>query len=75
VRHGDPLSPLLFNFVADCMTRMVVIAQENNRIIGLVSNLFPRGIAIMQYADNTIMCLEADVAQARYVKLLLYIFE
>jgi hypothetical protein len=75
VRQGDPLSPLLFNVVADCLPRMVVKAQENDRITGLVSNLIPRGIAIMQYDDDTIMCLEADVAQARYVKLLLYIFE
>jgi hypothetical protein len=38
VRQGDPLSPLLFNFVADCLTRMMVKAQENNMIVGLVSN-------------------------------------
>jgi hypothetical protein len=26
VRQGDPLSPLLFNFVVDCLTRMIVKA-------------------------------------------------
>jgi hypothetical protein len=71
VRQGDPLSPLLFNFVADCLTRMVVKAQENDKNVGLVSNLIPRGIAIVQYADDTILCLEADELQARYMKLLL----
>lgn len=30
VRQGDPLSPILFNFVADCLTRMVLKAQENH---------------------------------------------
>jgi hypothetical protein len=75
VRQGNPLSPLLFNFVADCLTRMVIKAQENTRITRLVNNLIPRGIAIMQYADDAILCIEADVAQARYAKLLLYIFE
>jgi hypothetical protein len=72
---GGPLVPLLFNFVADCLTRMVVRAQENNRVVGLVSNLIPKGIAIIQYADDTIMCLGADENQARYMKLLLYIYE
>jgi hypothetical protein len=27
VRQGDPLSPKLFNFAADCLTRMVIKAQ------------------------------------------------
>jgi hypothetical protein len=50
---------------------MVVKAQENDKNVGLVSNLIPRGIAIVQYADDTILCLEADELQARYMKLLL----
>jgi hypothetical protein len=54
---------------------MVVRAQENNRVVGLVSILIPKGIAIIQYADDTIMCLGADENQARYMKLLLYIYE
>jgi hypothetical protein len=48
VRQGDPLSPILFNLVADCLTRMVRNAQENGLIIGLVDNLVPKGIAILQ---------------------------
>jgi len=28
VRQGDPLSPILFNFVADCMARMVRKAKK-----------------------------------------------
>jgi hypothetical protein len=35
---------LLFNFVADCLTRMVIKAQSNDRITGLISNLIPKGL-------------------------------
>jgi hypothetical protein len=54
VRQGDPLSPILFNFVADCLTGLIHKAQENNLIIGLISHIIPKGVAILQYADDTI---------------------
>lgn len=55
VRQGDPLSPILFNFAAVCLTRMVHNAQVNGLVVGLAANLIPRGIAILQYADDTII--------------------
>lgn len=75
VRQGDPLSPILFNFVADCLTRMVLMAQNNGLITGLADNLIPNGVAILQYADDTILCLENNLEKARNVKLLLYMYE
>jgi hypothetical protein len=74
VRQGDPLCPLLFNFVADCLTRMVLKAQHNSPISSLIKNLIPMGATILQYTDDTIVCLEHDLEQARNMKLLLYIF-
>jgi hypothetical protein len=47
VRQGDPLSPLLFNLVVDSLTRMVVKAQHNNIVVGLIGHLIPNGIAIL----------------------------
>jgi hypothetical protein len=38
-------------------------------------HLIPNGVVILQYIDDTIMCLENDLKKARYVKLMLYIFE
>ena len=55
MRQGDPLSPILFNFVADCLTRMVYKAQRNGLITGLISHIIPNGVAILQYADDTIV--------------------
>jgi hypothetical protein len=66
---------LLLNFVADCLTRMILKAQQNNLVTGLIRHLIPNAIAILQYADDTIMCLEHDLEKARNVKLLLYMFE
>jgi hypothetical protein len=54
---------------------MVVRAQQNNLINGLINNLIPEGVAILQYADDTIICLEHNVEKARNMKLLLYMFE
>jgi hypothetical protein len=65
VRQGDPLSPILFNFAVDCLTRMVLVAQQNNLITGLIENMIPRGVAVLQYANDTIMCLEDNVEKAR----------
>lgn len=75
VRQGDPLSPILFNFVADCLTRMIHNAQRNGLVIGLANNLIPNGIAVLQYADDTILCLENNIDKARNMKLLFYLYE
>jgi hypothetical protein len=75
VRQGDPLSPLLFNIVADCLTRMILKAQNNNMLTGLVKYLIPKGVAVLQYADDTILCLEHNLTYTRHVRLLLYVFE
>ena len=75
VSQGDPLSPILFNFVADYLTRLVRQAQRIGLITGLASNLIHHGVAILQYADDTIVCLEENIDIARNMKLLLYIYE
>jgi hypothetical protein len=75
VRQGDPLSPILFNFIADELTRMVLKAQSNDKFCGLVDHIIDKGIAVLQYVDDTIICLKHDLEGARNLKLLLYLYE
>jgi hypothetical protein len=42
---------------------------------GLVGHLIPKGVVVLQYVDDPILCLEHNLAYARHVKLLLYVFE
>jgi len=75
VRKGDPLSPILFNFVADGLPRMIHKAQANNIFTGLVDHIIDRGVAMLQYVDDTIICLKHGIEGARNMEILLYMYE
>jgi len=75
VRQGDPLSPFLFNIAANTLAKMVNMAQGNDLIEGLVPEYVHKGVAILQYADDTIICLKESLDNARNMKLLLYLYE
>lgn len=44
-------------------------------ITGLVDHIIPHGVAILQYADDTIVFLKNNMEEAVNMKLLLYIYE
>jgi hypothetical protein len=54
---------------------MVLSAQQNGLITGLIAHLIPKGIAILQYAGDTIICMEDNLEKARNMQFLLYVFE
>jgi hypothetical protein len=74
VRQGDPLSPILFNFAVGCLTRLIREAQNNGLITRLTDHL-AKGVAVLRYADDTIMCLKDDIINAINMKFLLYMYE
>jgi hypothetical protein len=51
------------------------LAQKNNLIKGLVPKYVKNGVAILQYADDTILCIQDEKEQASHLKLLLYLYE
>jgi hypothetical protein len=69
VRQGDPLSPFLFNIVADTLAKMISLAQSNKLIEGLVPEYIDNGVAVLQYADDTILCIQDNKEQAAHLKL------
>jgi hypothetical protein len=75
VRQGDPISPILFNFMADVFTRILMRAANNGQIKGLLQSLNGTGVISLQYADDTLLFLENNLAVARNLKWLLSCFE
>lgn len=60
---------------AECLYKMIRSGQHNGVFAGLISHLIDTGVAILQYADDTIILLEDDLEMARNLKLVLYLFE
>jgi hypothetical protein len=68
VRQGDPISPILFNYVPDVFTKMLIKAVAKNHITGLMHNMISTGIISMKYADDTLLFLKNDVSSAINLK-------
>ena len=75
VRQGDPLSPVLFNIVADMLALLIKRAKNDGQIKGIIPHLVEDGLSILQYADDTILFMDHDIEQAKNLKLLLSVFE
>jgi hypothetical protein len=75
LRQGDPLSPMLFNIVADMLAILIARAKEDGQVSGLIPHLVEGGVSILQYADVTILFMEHDLAKVLNMKLIVCLFE
>jgi hypothetical protein len=74
-RQGEPISPVIFNFVADVFTRMLLKAATHGHITGLMQTMTSTWVISMQYADDTLLFLKNDLHSAINLKWLLSCFE
>jgi hypothetical protein len=73
LRQGDPLSPILFNLVADMLTVLIERAKSLGFLDGLVPHLVEDGLSILQYADDTILFIDDDLEKAKGLKMVLHL--
>ena len=74
MRQGDPLSPLLFVITADLLHHIINRAFHMGLLKAPLPNLgmdFP----IVQYADDTLLLVQANAAQLICIKALLNSFD
>jgi hypothetical protein len=71
LRQGDPLSPMLFNIVADMLAVMIERVKSDGQIEGVIPHLIDGGLLILQYADDTTLFMEHDLEKAKNMKLIL----
>jgi hypothetical protein len=71
LRQGYPISPILFNIVADIPSILIKRAKDDGQINGVIPHLMEDGLSILQYADDTIIFMDNDLEQAKNMKLLL----
>nr|XP_051212000.1 uncharacterized protein LOC127329534 [Lolium perenne] len=62
VRQGDPLSPIMFDFMVDSLAAIIARATISGHLKGVVPHLIPRGITHLQYADDTLILIEPSDA-------------
>jgi hypothetical protein len=75
LRQGDPLSPIMFNLVADIFTRMLMKVARSNLVSGLLTRAVEGDVLTLQYADDTLLFLENDLEKANNLKWLLICYE
>jgi hypothetical protein len=72
LRQGEPLSPILFNLVADMLAIFITRAKEDGQIQGSILHLVDGGLSILQYVDDTLLFMEHVGASKEYENHFMY---
>lgn len=74
LRQGDPIYPLLFNLVGEMLSQFLIKAKSLGIFHGLSLNSNFE-ISHLQFADDTVLFLEANTKSVRGIKVILKLFE
>jgi hypothetical protein len=74
LRQGDPLSPLLFVLAADLLQTLINRAKELGHISLPLPTRAGTNFPVIQYADDTLIIMEACESQLTHLKELLDAF-
>jgi retron-type reverse transcriptase len=74
VRQGDPLSPLLFVLAADFLQSLLNKAMEQGLLRPPIPSTACPDFPVIQYADDTLIILQADASQLICLKAILNTF-
>ena len=75
LRQGDPLSPFLFDLVAESLNKILTNAQSAGFIQGLGNLPTAHQILNLHFADDTLIFIQADPYYIENLKFLLLGFE
>ena len=75
LRQGDPLSPFLFNIVAEGLSLLIHKAEERNLISGFPISRASFSVSHLQYTNDTLLFCKADLSQILVFKRILRCFE
>jgi hypothetical protein len=68
-RYVDPMSPiLLFNTVVDMLAILIIRANENDWVGGLIPHLVEDAVAILQYVDDNVLFMEHNLEKTISMK-------
>ena len=74
VRQGDPLSPLLFVITADLLQSVLNYEKSMGHLQLPISLNHTNDFPVVQYADDTLIFMEADPVQLTHLKAILQSF-
>jgi hypothetical protein len=75
VRHGDPLSTILFVFSVESLDAILEAAKAAGHISSVVPHLIPGCVLYLQYADDMIVMTQPEEMGIANLKFLLLCFE